>query len=43
MGIHNNIKIMQQEDVDALLEMLNTNRKSREIIDYIRNIGSIGI
>jgi hypothetical protein len=33
----NNIAIMQRNDIDTLLEMLNTNRRSREVIEYIQH------
>ena len=34
----NSIVIMQSEDVDKLLEMLITNRTSREVIEYIKSL-----
>jgi hypothetical protein len=34
----NNIVIMQREDLDILLEMLITNRESREVIEYIKSL-----
>lgn len=34
----NNIVIMQREDIDILLEMLITNRESREVIEYIKSL-----
>lgn len=33
----NNIVVMQSHNIDTLLEMLNTNRTSREVIEYIKN------
>jgi hypothetical protein len=36
-AVQNNIVIMQPNHIDTLLEMLNTNRQSREIIEYIKS------
>jgi hypothetical protein len=33
----NNIVVMQSHNIDTLLEMLNTNRTSREVIEYIKS------
>lgn len=33
-----NIIIMKREDIDTLLEMLITNRQSREVIEYIKSL-----
>lgn len=37
-AVQNNIVIMQHNHIDTLLEMLNTNRQSREVIEYIKGI-----
>jgi len=34
----NNIVIMQRQEIDTLLEMLNTSRQSKEVIEYIKNL-----
>lgn len=34
-SVQQGIVIMHRQNIDILLEMLNTNRKSREVIDYI--------
>lgn len=35
-AVQNGIAIMQRNDIDTLLEMLNTNRHSREVIEHIK-------
>lgn len=37
-AVQNNIVIMQHNHIEILLEMLNTNRQGREIIEYIKRI-----
>jgi len=37
-AVQNNIVIMQREHIDTLLEMLNTNRHGREVIEYIKSL-----
>lgn len=40
-AVQNHIVIMQPNHIDTLLEMLNTNRQSREVIEYIKSIKHI--
>ena len=40
-AVQNKIVIMQHNHIDTLLEMLNTNRQSREIIEYVKRMPNL--